>query len=306
MMFQQRPPRHVRKIAGIRSREVAGWRDIPLNALYFVEHTLPGGAGRDPRRGPALLLPGSWDPIQGEYSDNLIRSLLFETGAPAVLEAHYRHGGQHGYVAPAALVEDLAAIYLDPDSPPTVVGLCFACPFVLEALLVARERCPAPPVAGVLVIGYGLPGFLNTVGRTALWSHINMKVGAEARHCSYTGHTHVAGNNARGVAWTRGSRLLAAMEQAAKETSQTPFPVTVDSLYFRLDISTRQARALTRQLFGIDGERDAIPGYHRSLRRRSPADQMIAAFYERTQTAAAASHSGAAATRARRTGRPDT
>jgi len=283
-MAPERLPLHHREIPGIVSRTVTTWRGKPLRGLYFVESTLAGVAtSGDSPKGPALLLPGSWDPREGEYSDNLIRNLLQASGAPAVLEGHYRFDDQDGYVEPAALVDDLTSIYLDHEDPPTVVGLCFSCPFVLEALLKACEQEPTPPVAGVLVIGLGVPGFLNAVGRTALHSHINMKVGAEARHLKYTGHAHTAGNNARGESWIRDSRLTRAMRAVDQDAPIQPFPVPVDALYFRLDVATRQARQLTRHVFGITGKRPAIPGYHRSLRRRSPADAMIAAFYEETQ-----------------------
>lgn len=284
-----RPPRpalHSRTLPGICSREVTTWRGAPLRGIYFVENTLPEDLRAATDRGPVLLVPGSWDPKQGEFSDNLIRALLQESGAPSVLELHYRYDGEDGYVDPGALVDDLVNIYLDREAPPTVVGLCFSCPFLLEALLIARERDPSPPVAGVLAIGLGVPGFLNAIGRTALRSHIHMKVGAEARHLSYTGHPHVAGNNARGEAWISQSRLKAAMLALDPEGPVLPFPVPVETLYFQLDVSTRTGRALVRRLFGIVETGASLPGYHRSLRRRSPADARIMEFYGRTQCAA--------------------
>lgn len=284
IMSPERLPLHLREIPGLCTREVTEWHGIPLRALYFVEITLPPNqATVSSRKGPVILLPGSWDPRQGEYSDNLIRSLLVDAGAPAVMEGHYRHDGQDGYVEPAGLVEDLASIYLARESPPTVIALCFACLFAMEALLVARNQDPAPPIAGVLLIGQGVPGFLNAIGRTALRSHINMKVGAEARHLIYTGHSHTAGNNARGEAYARASRLVAAMTEADPATPIQPFPVPVDALYFRLDVSSGRGRALVRQVFGITTKNPLIPGYHRSLRRRSPADPMIVQFYLRSQ-----------------------
>ena len=283
-MMAGHKPLHSRNIQGICSREETTWRGAPLHGLYFVESTLPDGPkeGAHPM-GPIILVPGSWDPRQGEYSDNLICTLLRECGATVVLEVHFRYQYQDGYFEPDAFVDDLVVIYSELEALPTVVGLCFACPFVLEALLMACEKDLSPGVAGVLVIGNGVPGFLNRLGLVTLRSLTNKLMAAGTRHLLYNGHPHTQGNNVRGEAWLKNSRLVAAMSKADPTGPVKPFPVPVETLYFQLDISTRQARALTRRVFGVPESSERIPGHHRALRRRSPADAVIARFYEKTQ-----------------------
>lgn len=293
MTHEERTPLHARSLPGVVSEEAPTWRGMPMRGLYFVESRLAEGARPDTGRGPAVLLPGSWDPHQGEYSNAVLRSLLEEAGAPSVFEAHYRFEGQDGRFEPDAVVADLVDIFLDAASPPTVVGLCLASPFVLEALLAACERDPAPPVAGVLVIGNGVPGHLNRLGRMTFRNYTNKTIAAISKRFSYAGHNFTSDNIVRGEQWLRESRLTAALARAEKDGPITPFPVPVESLYFRFDISTREVRALTRRVFGIERAAPLIPGYHRSLRRPSPADDTILAFYESTQAAARAKAPGA-------------
>ena len=131
---------HSRNIEGIDSCAVTDWFGTPMNGVYFVKSTLPGGI---PSHGnatsPIVLIPGGFDPHFGEYSNALIRDLLERVGAPAVYEAHFCHEEQAGFLHVRAFIEDLAHICTDPSAQPVIVGLCAGTLALFGGLLAATE-----------------------------------------------------------------------------------------------------------------------------------------------------------------------
>jgi hypothetical protein len=282
-----RPTLHGRSLPGISSRELTTWNGVPLRAMYFIESRMPGGIKwEEAAMGPAVLFPGSWDPWNGEYSESLIQRLLVDCGAPAVLEGHYRWEGQDGYFDPAGVLVDLTEVLLNSPRPPTVVGLCIAAPILLEALLASCERAGRPPVAGVLVVGAGVPGFLNRLGRFTLRNYTSKTLKSIVSRLTYSGHTFTSDNIIRAVDCFRGSRLASALAADIDGDFESSFPVPVETLYFRVDIATMESRMRIRKLFGITHESECIPGYHTHLRDPSLADDRIVEFYKITQARA--------------------
>lgn len=265
---------HKRQVRGLHTREINDWCGVPLKGTYLLESRIPNASGENTF--PLILIPGAWDPELGEFSEGLILEALKSGAVTSVYELHYRGEGQDGALVPESVVEDLVAMSMQPEMQPMFVALCAGAPLILEALLVAITRNPSPPVRGVLLIGAGIPGYLNRVGRAVALSVSHEKMVSVAKYLIYAGHPHTPPNYHRLEKWFRNSQFRVAMDNAdVSRPMEDRFPVAVESLYFKMDIISREGRARLRRVFGVPHREDRLPGVHRALRNCPVADKKI-------------------------------
>ncbi|MDP7639764.1 MAG: hypothetical protein QGG73_08625 [Candidatus Hydrogenedentes bacterium] len=274
---------HSRNIEGIDSCAVTDWFGTPMNGVYFVKSTLPGGI---PSHGnatsPIVLIPGGFDPHFGEYSNALIRDLLERVGAPAVYEAHFCHEEQAGFLHVRAFIEDLAHICTDPSAQPVIVGLCAGTLALFGGLLAATERSPNPSALGALSIGSYIPHQLNLLGRSIRWSARRLVERDSARLRKYAGHNYLFQTGYALTDWYAESNLLESLLRARpNKAEEDRFPIPVEVVYFGRDILNARTRRRLRNLFDAPKAPKKVRGLHRSLRKSPDADSMIASFYQR-------------------------
>lgn len=278
---------HVRDLSGIKSEQVEDWEGTPLAGTYLLKNTL-ADQGRHASYGPPLVLvPGAWDPKEGEYSEALIRRLLEEERASAVYELHFCYEGQDGYDEPDTVVADLQMMSQG-EARPVFVSLCAGGILSLESVLRVVEITKTPSISGVFSIGPGV-GYLNRLGKFMIYSITNKKVKSVAKHLVYSGHDHTLGNAQRHYDFwftTRITEALKAVDTAVPVKGG--YPVEVEVLYFQHDLVSREGRARLRRVFQMEHRHDHLKGSHGALRNNPLADEHIALYYRKVAAREAA------------------
>lgn len=270
---------HQRRIDGIHSDYLTDWRGYPLQSLYALRSRLADSGG-EPARPSAILLPGAFDPAKGEYSAGLIERLLTELRLPAVYEMHFRHRGVCGRLDVAAILEDLDVMLSSRNGPPSLyVGLSGGAMVLGIALARAAERVGRPQCQSALLIGPHFPGyntlFVSAVRRLFNGEEMLRKV---ARHA---GHPHVPDNVEQSLKWYETSTVKKNFDRIRAWTRPPPFPVPVETLYFRMDTMSRRGRRKLSRMLASSELRPRLPGIHRGLYRVSDSDTRILDFCRR-------------------------
>ena len=271
---------HTRHLDGIKSEQVESWENTPLVGCYLLKSTLENQNARTNSGPPVILIPGGWDPKQGEFSENLVRTLLEDEGASAVYELHYCFEGQDGYDEPDSVVQDLTVMSLG-EARPVFVSLCAGGVLSLESVYRVVKENTAPSISGVFSIGPGT-SYLNRVGKTVVYSLTNTKFSAFSKHFVYAGHDHTIGNAKRQYTFWFTTLISKAIDDAdPSEPIKGDFPVPVDVLYFQIDLVSREGRARLRRVFQSNHRSDNLPGAHGPLRNSKIADKQITGFYRK-------------------------
>lgn len=272
---------HTRQMEGVQSRQVLDWFGVPMRGLYFVENTLPGGPPETAVDNPAIVLfPGGFDPIDGGVSEDLIRAMLTEANAPYVMEAHYIHEDQAGYIDPPSVADDVKTLCLNTVQPAVLVALCGGAIMVLDGVMqAARDEAPHTLV-GCLVIGPPLFKYFNKFGHIIQQGVFFSRNTPESKLYRFAGHPHVPGNVTRLHEWSRQSMLTATVDRwDPKQRTNDPFPIPVEAVYFRIDIMTRTGRTCLQRLFNCPPRKERIPGAHRALRYSAEGDAIVKSIY---------------------------
>lgn len=270
---------HQRNIDGIRSDYLTDWQGHPLQSLYALRNRLTD-ADDDPDRPGVILLPGAFDPVKGEYGAGLIERLLTELRLRAVYEMHFRHRGICGRLDVSAILDDLDTMLGSRNGPSNIyVGLSGGAMMLAIALARTAERVGTPRCRGALLIGPHFPGyntlFVSAVRRLFKGEEMLSKV---ARHA---GHPHVPENVEQSLKWYETSAIKEKFNRIRGWSKPQPFPVPVQTLYFRMDTMNRRGRRKLSRMLASGELRPRLPGIHRGLYRVADSDARILDFCRR-------------------------
>lgn len=266
---------HQRDITGIDSRYLTQWAGRSLEGLYLIESTLTGGYPGN-TRSPVFLVPGVFDPVRGEYGEDLICHLLKECGCSAVYEAHFRSQGECGLLDIESVLHDLTHISSDQDPACVMIGLSGGAMALGAGLLMASQQQRELPVAGALLISPYFTGYDTLFFRFA---HKILESEESLRKVTrHSGHDKVPQNIENSLAWYETSELKHLFEAAQPNRPNADFLVPVETKYFRFDVFSRKGRAKLRALFNCGPSQKPFPGLHRGLFRVKTANQEVGKF----------------------------
>ncbi len=266
---------HQRNISGIHSCYLNQWADRTLEGLYLIKHTLPDPQ-REEARSPVFLVPGVFDPVRGEYGEDLVRTLVKDCGCSAVYEAHFQSQGECGLLDIESVLSDLTHLCLHQEHSSIMIGLSGGAMSLGASLLMASKQHTALPVAGALLISPYFTGYDTLFFR---YAHKILESEESLRKITrHSGHDKVPQNIESSMAWYETSELKQIFESFQPGKPNQDFTVPVETKYFRFDIFSRKGRAKLRAMFNSGPSQKPFPGLHRGLFRVKTANEEVSKF----------------------------
>ncbi|PCJ14524.1 MAG: hypothetical protein COB04_15030 [Gammaproteobacteria bacterium] len=269
---------HKRDLPGITSRYLTHWGNRPLKGLYLIESTLTKPLGTT-TYSSVFLNPGVFDPVRGEYGEDLIAHLLNNMGTGIVYEAHFQHNGVCGLLDMDTVIDDLKYICLNQQPGGIMIGLSAGAVIVTAALLLASQEQKNLPLAGVFLIGPYVSGYDTIFVKIILRVFKNEK--KLAKITRHAGHDQVPRNVFTALDWIDGSYLHNALQQATPKNPNQNIRVPVEFNYFRYDGLSRKGRAKLQALFNSPAPGKPFAGIHRGLFQVPETNQVVGDFVKR-------------------------
>lgn len=269
---------HTRDLPGVDSHYQFKWQGIDLHGVYMLEHRIAEvSTNRDAPT--VLLLPGLFDPFDGDYPATLINRLLIESKVSAVAEIHFRYEEQCGQLKPRAWLEDLRQIFLKSSNPPIVVSHSVNTIYVMVALLIATRKNPNPTVKASLLIGPSVPE--HETGTTRWIRDTLENEGMRPRLAEKTGHPFTQQNYRIHRRWYAQSGFKPYFEGLSPGQGRSPITIPVELCYFEQDTLNLLGQWKIHWLLNANIHRKKLAGHHRGLDQTPDAEEMILGFVKR-------------------------